>query len=258
MSTTPAPGFYGKFPELGDFVNRRLPRAFLDPWDEWLQGAIAATREQLGDQWLDYYLNAPVWSFVLCGGVCGETPWGGVVMPSVDRVGRYYPLTLALPLPLDVNPVYLSVAGRDWFERSADVLLGALDDQGFDMEQFDERVTALGDLDRVAANGAVSGQFGFGSAWRIPLDSGARTGAALPGLLHHLVWQRLGSYSLWWTAGSHHVAPSMLLTAMLPDAGDFFALLTGDWQRGNWDDCLRFVQGAAGIPEDDAGMETAT
>jgi type VI secretion system protein ImpM len=238
MSEQTGPGYYGKFPELGDFVNRRLPRAFLDPWDEWLQGAIATSREQLADGWLEHYLNAPIWCFVLSGGLCGELPWAGLLMPSVDRVGRYYPLTLACSLPLDVNPLQLSVDGRNWFEASTEVMLGALDEQDFDMESFDSRVTALGDVARVAGSGALSSQFGYGSAWRVPLDFDAGIVSVLPGLMHQLVLQRLGPYSLWWTAGSQYVEPSMLLTAALPAAHDFTALLTGDWQSGSWDECL--------------------
>lgn len=258
MNEPKTPGFYGKFPELGDFVNRRLPRAFLDPWDEWLQGAIATSREQLAGQWLDYYLNAPVWCFVLCSGICGEMPWTGLVMPSVDRVGRYYPLTLAVSLPLDVNPLYLSVAAQPWYEQSTDILLSALDEQGFSMEQFDARVNSLGNLDQAAGEGAVSGGFGFGSAWRIPLGTDASTRVVLPGLSHHLVLQRLGGYSLWWTAGSRHVTPSMLLAAGLPEARDFPPLLTGDWQNGNWDDCLHLVRNDPGPDGIDTGRETVS
>jgi type VI secretion system protein ImpM len=31
-------------------------------------------------------------------GVLGPAAWGGVVMPSVDRVGRHFPLTVAQPV----------------------------------------------------------------------------------------------------------------------------------------------------------------
>lgn len=239
MTERSGPGFYGKFPELGDFVNRRLPRAFLDSWDEWLQGAIATSREQLGEAWLDRYLNAPIWSFILSGGLCGEMPWAGVFMPSVDRVGRYFPLTIAASLPLDVNPVQLSLAGRKWFDNSTEVILGALDEQGFDMEAFDGRVLDLGEVTQAASSGAVSSQFGYGSAWRIPLDHDAGIDAVLPGLMHQLILQRLGAYSLWWTTGSQYVEPSMLLAAELPPAHDFAALLNGDWENSGWDVCLQ-------------------
>ena len=42
-------GYYGKVPTNGDFVLRRLPRSFVDPWDAWLQRAMAISREQLAE-----------------------------------------------------------------------------------------------------------------------------------------------------------------------------------------------------------------
>ena len=102
------PGFYGKLPELGDFVNRRLPQNFIDPWDSWLQQAIATSRDQLGGNWLNNYLTSPIWRFAVSSGVVGESPWCGLLMPSVDRVGRYFPLTLACVLDEDINLVSIA------------------------------------------------------------------------------------------------------------------------------------------------------
>lgn len=102
MSTLPgsgALGFYGKVATHGDFVSRRLPRSFLDPWDHWLQDCLRYSQEQLGADWLDVYLTSPVWRFALAPGVCGDGAWTGVLIPGVDRVGRYFPLTVAAPLP---------------------------------------------------------------------------------------------------------------------------------------------------------------
>ena len=92
------PGWYGKLPTLGDFASRRLDGDFIDPWDRWLGEGLAAQREQLGAGWLDAYLGSPVWRFVLMPGVlpgpAGAAVLAGVLMPSVDKVGRYFPLTL--------------------------------------------------------------------------------------------------------------------------------------------------------------------
>ena len=100
----PAAGWHGKLPALGDFATRRLDGAFVQVWDAWLATGLAALARQPG--WLDAYLASPVWRFVLLPGALpaaqGAAPaalaWAGVLMPSVDRVGRYYPLTLAHPL----------------------------------------------------------------------------------------------------------------------------------------------------------------
>lgn len=92
----PAAGWHGKLPTLGDFAGRRLDPAFVQRWDAWLSAALAQLQQRPG--WLDGYLASPSWRFLLLPGVVGETAWAGVLMPSVDRVGRYYPLTLAHPL----------------------------------------------------------------------------------------------------------------------------------------------------------------
>jgi len=88
-------GFYGKLPGEGDFVTRRLPWEFTSAWDDWLQQGMQASRAALGEGWLNLYLSAPIWRFQLAPGVCGPLAWRGLFFASVDRVGRYFPLTLA-------------------------------------------------------------------------------------------------------------------------------------------------------------------
>ncbi|WP_157267827.1 type VI secretion system-associated protein TagF [Azohydromonas aeria] len=91
------PGWWGKLPALGDFASRRLPDAFIAGWDEWLRHGLNASREALGPRWLEGYLVAPIVRFWLAPGLLGATSWTGLVMPSLDRVGRHYPLTVARP-----------------------------------------------------------------------------------------------------------------------------------------------------------------
>ncbi len=64
-------------------------RLFVDPWDAWLQRGIERSQDVLGEDWLPAYLQAPLWRFGLVPGICGEHGATGVLMPSVDRVGRY-------------------------------------------------------------------------------------------------------------------------------------------------------------------------
>ncbi len=90
-----AVGFYGKLPARGDFVRVGLPRDFTDRWDGWLQSVIAGSRSLMGDAWLPAFLEAPVWRFALPPGMCGETAALGLMLPSVDKAGRYFPLTFA-------------------------------------------------------------------------------------------------------------------------------------------------------------------
>jgi type VI secretion system protein ImpM len=76
-------GFYGKLPARGDFVRAGLPRDFTDPWDAWLQSVIAGSRTVLG-----------------------------VMLPSVDRAGRYFPLTFAA---LSAHGIAMS-SGEAWLD----------------------------------------------------------------------------------------------------------------------------------------------
>jgi len=88
-------GFYGKLPARGDFVRLGLPREFTEAWDAWLSPAIAGSRISMGEDWLPAFLEAPVWRFMLAPGLCGGQAALGLMLPSVDRAGRYFPLTFA-------------------------------------------------------------------------------------------------------------------------------------------------------------------
>jgi type VI secretion system protein ImpM len=90
-------GAFGKMPSLGDFFRLRVAQDFVTIWDGWLQAAMLSSRQLLGDRYDDCYMTAPVWRFVLPPGVAGGTGVMGVLMPSVDRVGRQFPLTLVGP-----------------------------------------------------------------------------------------------------------------------------------------------------------------
>lgn len=111
------PGWYGKLPGMGDFAHRRLPESFRSVWDTWLQHGLARLRDRHAD-WTERYLEAPVWCFALGPQLVGERAWIGVLMPSVDGVGRYFPFTLAVELEASVGASLqgeaLGVALRWW------------------------------------------------------------------------------------------------------------------------------------------------
>jgi type VI secretion system protein ImpM len=231
---TGTPGFYGKFPSLGDFVNRRLGTELIAPWDQWLQESLAASRAQLGDGWLDQYLTSPLWRFGLSPGVAGQGGWAGVLMPSVDRVGRYFPLTLACALPIGTNPFDLLDA-TDWFEQAEVLALSGLVDP-FSLDGFDGQVLALG-----APGGAVPTAHpppvagsGRSNAWHLSTPAGGGLAGVRDRLLAQAFDQVFLAYSLWWSQGSERVAPSLLACQGLPPPEGFSALLSGDWAHCGW------------------------
>ena len=228
-----AAGFYGKLPSLGDFLTRRLPAQFVQPWDLWLRESVAASQAQLAQDWLDHYLTSPIWRFVLSPGIAGQTGWAGVLMPSVDRVGRYFPLTLASPLVQGANP-FLFLCTPDWFERAEAVALSGLD-EGFDLTEFDTRVLALGSTQAQApAPPLEPTDPAVREAWQIEVPSAAQLPQACPVLVARAMEEVFFAYSLWWTTGSERVAPSLLACQGLPAPDGFAALLAGDWRGRGW------------------------
>jgi type VI secretion system protein ImpM len=222
-------GFYGKLPAKGDFLGRRLPRSFVEAWDAWLQDAVGQSREAMGEAWLDSYLTSPLWRFLLGPGLCGPDAIAGVMMPSVDQVGRYFPLALAMPLPGCRAPVRVATSNDDWFARAEELALSALDD-GADFDAFDEAVGAVGPPQ--AGSPPEARRLDVACVVGLPGVEGL-AGAA-PDLVDAVVAALVPRWSLWWTAGSDSVAPAFMAAAGLPTPHGFAALLDGGWERWGW------------------------
>jgi type VI secretion system protein ImpM len=125
------PGWYGKLPTLGDFASRRLDAQWVSVWDDWLAGGIAALREA-NEAWLDAYLASPPWRFVLMPGALpgsiGGRACAGVLVASVDRVGRYFPLTLVAPLDALPRSTAQLDALLGWLQQLEDIAVDAMQD----------------------------------------------------------------------------------------------------------------------------------
>ncbi|MES9901529.1 MAG: type VI secretion system-associated protein TagF [Sedimenticola sp.] len=235
-------GFYGKLPGLGDFVYRRLPRDFQDPWDAWLQGGISTSKELLGKEaWLETYLVGPVWRFILSENVCGPAAWAGVLIPSVDKVGRYFPLTIAAPIPVDTNPMRLAIEGKCWFDEAETVALDALERDVITLEEFDSQVSSIGSncspeiMTQQACDLSMASD-----QWQIGIDEPADLLEAQVDISWHLARRLMPQFSYWFSDGSENVPASILLTQGLPTPTGFTSLLNGDWSGTGWHSWLGF------------------
>jgi type VI secretion system protein ImpM len=191
------PGFYGKVPDFGDFLTRRLPPAFIDVWDPWLRLLLQASRDALGEAWLAAWLSAPVWHFGLGQNLLGDQAWG-VLIPSLDRVGRHFPFTIVGLASPQGRPL------RDWALAAESLALTALD-EGFSPETLEHALATLGPpAPRVPGAGPAS----------LPLPQN-------PGDWPNLVETApapAADETLWWCRGANHVAPTLLRCIGLPTA----------------------------------------
>ncbi len=224
--------FYGKLPAKGDFITRNLPRDFIDRWDDWLQSGMNSSRQTLGDAWLDTYLTSPLWRFVLPVGVCGSTAWAGVFMPSMDKVGRYFPLTVVRQIDGTRSPICTAVQNPSWFQGVEDQLLDALDAETLDVDVFEQSLQALAftDSDLPAMDGAEAGGL------RVALDDSLDVSLSLLGFARDGLQQATAGMCFWWGSGSDSVAPSLLYSRSLPEPGMFTAMLSGNWSTYGWRD----------------------
>jgi type VI secretion system protein ImpM len=234
-------GLYGKLPSHGDFLRRRAPDAFIDVWDPWLQQCLAASRAALGDRWLDLYLTSPAWRFFCGAGVCGPSPVMGLMVPSVDRVGRYFPLTIVTEAPAELPGLVVATEGTPFFATAEQLLVDTLAEEEIDFERFDARVMRLQDtLAAVLGKRAVMLEPGAAAmlaapseqGWQMPLGSVEQFGSVWTQLLSHRLAELQGPLSLWWTDGSAAVEPSCLVAKGLPRPETFRTLLDGSWSTG--------------------------
>jgi type VI secretion system protein ImpM len=209
-------GFCGKLPSHGDFVRRRLPEPFVRGWDDWLDAAMAASRSELGDGWQESYLNCPIWRFAASAGCCGDQPFTGVLMPSLDRIGRHHPLAIVAMLDRHRSPVGVALAADAWFRHIEALALSALEPD-FDFAQFDRTLAAAA---QPGGNAVVPFATGYRCAGRM---SGLGDAAAM--LLAHCGEQVGLRYSLWWTVDRQERYEFCCCFDGLPAAAAFATLL---------------------------------
>lgn len=235
-------GFYGKLPTHGDFLRRRTSDAFVAGWDAWLQAGMAASQATLGERWLDVYLTSPAWRFVCAAGACGPAPVAGVLVPSIDRVGRYFPLTIVAQLSPDIPVVSVAMQAPSFFAAAEQLLVDTLAVENVNFERFDARVADLraelahvgGAVAEVALPPAAASLLQGGANWQLPIDSTGDLATVFAQLLSR---QMEGAYQplvLWWTEGSAMVDPNCLIGAGLPSPPTFGAFLDGTWAKHQW------------------------
>ena len=126
----------------GILCNEALSPAFTTAWDNWLQGAMETSKALLGEAWLNVYLVSPLWRFVLAPACLVERPVAGVMMPSVDSVGRYFPLVIAAEMDGCQAPLLLAGLRQDWFEQAEELALTGLGPD-FALTRFEQQLEAL-------------------------------------------------------------------------------------------------------------------
>ncbi|QCI64055.1 type VI secretion system-associated protein TagF [Phreatobacter stygius] len=220
-------GVFGKLPAKRDFVAIDLPSPVLRPWETWLQGVMAASKLSLGNHWNAAFIKAPIWRF-WCGSSVLGTSVVGALMPSVDGVGRYFPLTVAAPAPTGHRFAPPSQDNRTAdFEALEDLMLLALDPD-CDFDAF------LASLRAIEAPAALTGPaLGDGETF-LGIGAGEATlDDRLNDAQRRAEAAAVEAMSAWWTVGGDGFAPAALNVRGLPSSATFAAMLTGTFEQGS-------------------------
>lgn len=213
-------GLFGKLPSKRDFISYNVPRPFLTFWENWLQSAVAASRSQLGAAWQDVFLTAPIWRFWIGDSLCGAAV-AGAIMPSVDKIGRYFPLSLIACAPDGMRIEPPPVDPMDsWYKAAEEALLRALD------ESFEGEPAALVeklDFPRLEPS-PVEADTSQVPVWTLPDET---IGNKFKSLLAKDHLEIYGKRTYWWTRGGTNRLGQIAMCTGMPDPYFFSGLLTG-------------------------------
>lgn len=225
-------GVYGKLPSYGDFIHRNLPSPFMAGWDNWLQTFVSSSQEKMGANWLDIYLTSPIWRYALSAGVIDENQWTGIVLPSVDHVGRYYPFSIAIPLPGNINPCEFMSSNTRWYEYLEELALQALDgqislEQLIENNEHEQLFIPMAYTKNVHNSDITALQVNLQFQEEVPMNVYSH-------LLDKLLLQNLQSYSVWSTIGSENIEPCLFTCKNLPSADKVCGMIDGRWSDWGW------------------------
>jgi len=137
---------FGKLPTHGDFVSRGLTPAWRDRLDVWLSAEMVRARDDLGEWFDQAFDSAPPWRVAVPVGNNDDRWFGGALSPSVDAVGRRFPLIVAF----DTSDAQSAVAAARQCENAI-------------YRAYDERLTAdelcrsIGELDEATDAAPIEG-----------------------------------------------------------------------------------------------------
>lgn len=202
-------GIFGKVPAKRDYIQSGMPPGLMELIDPWLQAAVAQSRNDMGGEWLQTYLASPIWRFWLGNRVAGRTVMGAL-MPSVDGVGRYFPLLCAgiydEPVaPPDIDPQ------DEWFEVLEGHMLAALSDDA----TFEGLVAGVGGMDPPEAPMALLPEGNLKALFaQIRFDNADTF---------------YGDFSYWWIPpGPEGLKPRAIMRRGLPSPRDYANMLSVD------------------------------
>ncbi len=159
-------GFFGKLPNLGDFVDRGLPPVFRRHWDGWITRHIAP-RQRAGAEFPPGGLRFRLTS--------GGHSAAGLILPGHDSAGRLFPLSVLIIAGGGMD----RTAADAWCDAALPLAQAALATP----TDPDDLWADLDALPVPQPDGPATGAFLLWQGADLPLNADSDPGAALDQLL---------------------------------------------------------------------------
>lgn len=236
-------GCFGKIRAKGDFVSRNLDYEVQEYLDGWLQSAFKISQQQIESDWLKYYLTSPIWRFIISEKKMNKDIIG-FMMPSIDKVGRYYPLFMLEVF--DNGNLCGDELNCKSFEALEELAMKTLDD-GNDSHSFFESLNASGFplfeerspvselLERIKFTDDDIEESASQYLWKNKTDYTSFEFQP-DSCSEDLLDDDKNFRGIWWTEGSETISKSLIYCDGLPPAEGFSALLDGNWNHWGWEE----------------------
>jgi len=226
---SPTCGWFGKLPMLGDFAHRRLSENVVSGCDTWLSGGIACSRQALGERWLGRYLSAPVWRFAWAPRVLNDPSWWfGVLMPSVDAVGRYFPLLLLQPWPGAPSSGEHLRRLDAWYDDVEACAMSVLEPAAT-LTGFEAALASVASPEFERRDEPVASIEIAEDQIRIDIATAGSWLSLAPAVAMQAMLHASSGHSWWWTAGSGRDSTRVNRVAGLPAPERFSRMLEGEF-----------------------------
>ena len=229
-------GFYGKLPITGDFINRGLPNHFIHRWDNWLHDNLSAYQQHYQDKWLQHYLTSPIWRFFISPSIIDDNAYIGIMCPSVDSVGRYFPMTIASPC--DAKQIH------SLFSPSFQLVYGELEQLFFkylnssdskNVESFHHELQEISStFQHFLSSQKIDPLPATLDSYRFLMSDQADIAGAVSSLWLMQIIEKHPSTTLWWSNGSNAIEPSLLINSGLPNKNQFIDMFSNFNDSEHW------------------------
>jgi type VI secretion system protein ImpM len=111
-------------------------------WDNWIRSGMDQLRHEGGAKWQERFVHCPIWFFMCPTSMHGVLA-AGAIAPSIDRVGRYYPITVMAFSPPQAKGFANDAEVGRFFSGVRSAVIDARRIP-LTVEQMEERIAQLG------------------------------------------------------------------------------------------------------------------